>query len=144
MGEPLAAIMAAIADVQQAITPPLGQRGIQLATDEPPDNLDVFPTFANYETTTDVKRLRTFGTLALNELEHYIDMALIFAPADGKYSVRERRPWVPAVLDAFRVNPSLNDTCDGAYVETVDHRAAHFGGMEYPGLTFRLHVIAST
>lgn len=135
--------MDAIAAIQLAISPPAGQKPVQQALDEPPYTITVYPLFVNAEVTTDVKTKRTFGT-ASNELDHQIDMALALAPADGIYAIRMRRPWVSVVLDAFRQNPSLNSTCDGAYVERVDHSAAHFGGIDYPGLTFRLHVIAST
>lgn len=144
MGEPLSAIMAAIKAIELALTPPAGLAAIADVQDEPPYNLTAFPAFVNAEASTDVRTKRTFGTVGLSELDHYIELALVFAPPDQRFSVAARRSWLPVVIEAFHAQPGLNATCDGAYVESVDHRAAHISGTDYPGLTFRLHVIAST
>jgi len=151
MSEELADIVDAIVAMQKNDIPlPAGQtKGIALATDEPMEDVSVFPAFLNIEEAIDV----THGPSRRQDV-HTINMHLLFARADQKYSVRARRAWILQVRNTFDLNLRLflRDTgvaqCHYARVSRVEYHdnmpfntPLALGDHEYIAATFILEVL---
>lgn len=121
--------------IQEAITPPTGEKDLR-ATDEWPANISTFPIFVNNEVET------TFVRPPMMRIEnHLIRMHLLFGAADGKYSQRARRLWVEKVQDAFESEINLNGTCTQAMITRIDYGIIEgIVGGNYVGATFELAV----
>ena len=143
----LSDIMQALATLELSANAPAGEKPLTNISDEPQDALDLFPTMVNWETRTTFLREPGQGTFGLGvpqQITHYVNAALALAPQDGKYSTRSKRLWFETIFDLFRQNPTLSGVCGGAYLDDVDHQAARLqGGVEYPGFTLHLHILAT-
>jgi len=116
--------MELLATAQQAIAPPAGAKDIALATDEPPAQIMTFPCFVNIE--REVRPSSIMGSSSLRHFVHIIEMHLLFAPADRKYAMRERRPWLEPIFDALDKDNALT----GAY--GCEILGATYDNWEYP------------
>jgi len=132
-------IMASIATIQEAITPPTGQNAAK-ATDEPPVSIGTFPMFVNLEESSTPEPAAGGGP-RINR--HVIGMNLVFQPADTKYAVRQRRPWYELVLDAFdtSANQLIGGHANGSQIIGVEYDAFAWNGQDYPCITFMLEVV---
>lgn len=139
--------MDAIVAMQKAVPVPSGEKDIALATDEPPEDISVFPSFVNVEEVTDV----THGASRRQET-HIINMHLLFEKADVTYSVRSRRAWIKNVRDTFDTNLRLFlatvAQCHYARVSRVEYHddlpfntPLAIGDHEYNAATFVLEVL---
>jgi len=122
--------------IQNAITPPTGEKDIAAAYDEPPADPTIFPCFLNLEAGAQVVR-----ELHRRQVTHTINMSLLLAAADQKYSVRTRRLWVGAVLDAFDIKLRLNGQAHYAHIDTIEYDPIEWNGKAYVGATFVLTVL---
>lgn len=121
--------------IQNAITPPTGEKDIALATDELPPDLSVFPTFLNIETEADIEP----GGSTLEIQLRRIDMHLVLGGTDKKYSLRSRRLWEEKVLAAFRAKLTLNSTCTQALIKGITYDTPlPWNEHDYLVATFRL------
>lgn len=124
--------------LQNAITPPSGEKDITGAYDEPPDLISTFPCFVNLEEEgKDVVNPGNWGYVT-----YTIGMHLLFAPAGTKYSVRARRKWVLPVLAKFSLlaNRSLGDTANHTYFTGFNYDPFEWGGTSYVAANFMLAV----
>lgn len=119
--------------VQNAITPPTGLKDVT-CYDEPPAGVLTFPVFYNAED----------GISAIDRspsrrvLTYDIGMHLLFARADQKYGVRERRQWVKKVLDAFDKALTLGGNIHLGAIETVDFEPFELGDVSYIAANFQI------
>ncbi|HZP94289.1 MAG TPA: hypothetical protein VFB20_15620 [Burkholderiales bacterium] len=130
-------IMDALVTMQQAIAIPGGGLHDLQAFDEPPASVAAFPVFVNIE--TGIQNVQLSGSH--RHIEHLIDMHLLFAPTDQKYSVRERRLWVQAVLDAFGGKIRLGLSGAVGRIESVTYDPFALNDVEYIAATFSLRVL---
>lgn len=137
MAKTIPAIIDQLVAIQGAITPPTGEKDIAFAADELPVDLHVFPTFLNVETATH----NTYSPQRI-EKQHLIDMILVFAPADKKYSQRSRRAWVQAVQAAFNAKVTLNGTCDKARILNIRYDTPlNWNDIPFVMATFELEAV---
>lgn len=120
--------------MQQAITPPAGEKDIAAAYDEHPAQVTVFPCFINDEDNI----VPTQMANAHRHLVHTINMHLLFAAAGQRYSQRSRRKWVRPVLDAFGAKIQLNGTATQSRIAAVTFDPVTIGDAEYAAATFVL------
>lgn len=132
----LQAIIDAIIVVQKALVIPSGQDDIKLFTDEPPATISVFPAFVNLEEDSIPDDL----THGHPQITHRIMMHLVFAPAIAKYSVRERRPWLDKVLDAFTPDTTIGATARNAKITLITYDPFSWNGTDYIASNFLLEV----
>ena len=126
--------------IQNAITPPTGENPLK-CYDEPPTGVLTFPCFVNIE--DDLAEV--VRAVSLRTITFFINMHLLFARADQKYSVRSRRAWIKPVIDAFDGAVRLdNEQAPVQYapIETVSFENVVLPGsgsdQEYIAATFRL------
>lgn len=136
MAGDLPGIFDKIVALQEAITPPTGEKAMK-AYDEPPGDVALFPCFVNIEAEDiEINRKASLRTQTFT-----IDMHLLFMPGNQKYGVRSRRLWVKPVIDAFDGAVRLdNEQAPVQYapVESVSFAPVTLNGMEYIAATFRL------
>lgn len=104
MAGSLTEIMTALATLQMTITPPAGEPVLTNAYDEPPSQVMTFPVMVNFE-----KHITYEYAPGMRIAEITIEMYLLFAKADQKYSERSRRLWHQAVLDLFASDVAFHD-----------------------------------
>ncbi|KPJ64878.1 hypothetical protein AMK68_00140 [candidate division KD3-62 bacterium DG_56] len=122
---------------KETLVAPSSEKDIAVATDELPVDLTLYPCFLNVEASTSID----YGAGGLREQHHEIDMNLVFSPSDKKYSMRSRRKWVQAVLDAFASRVTLNGTATQALITGVDYQTPlQWNDTPYMTATFRLAV----
>lgn len=126
--------------LQNAIPTPTNERDIQVAYDEPPETFATFPCFVNLER----RGTQYFPSGNWGYLDYIIEMHLVFAAAGGKYSHRSRRKWVFPVIQHFRNNVSLNNTCALSVMEEWNYSpeddAFVWNGVEYVSARFVLRI----
>lgn len=123
--------------VQKAIVPPAGEKALTEAYDEPPGAVNTFPCFVNEERA--IPEINRGANL--RRTQWLINMHLLFARSDQKYSARTRRKWIPVVLDAFDRAIMLNLArlpVQYAPVEGVSFEPVQWGETEYIAATFVL------
>ena len=130
---PIPEIINAIVTVQKAITTPTGEKPLADAFDEPPAQVLDFPTFVNIE-----RSVSTEGSSGLREMVWTIDMHLLFAAGEQKYSVRSRRLWVQAVIDKFCTDLTLLGTVSAVYGMEMSYEPVLLGETEYVAATFTI------
>ena len=130
---PIPSIIDAIVLIQKAITTPTGEKDLADAFDEPPAQIVNFPTFVNIE-----RSVSAVGNSGLRELNWVIDMMLLFAPSEQKYSVRSRRLWVQAVIDKFCTKLTLLGTVSAVYGMEMSYEPVLLGETEYVAATFTI------
>jgi len=138
MAGELQSIVDELVSIQSAITPPSGLNDLK-CYDEPPSGVLTFPSFVNLE--TDIEEITRSSSL--RTMKFAIDMHLLFARADQKYSIRERRQWVKKVIDAFDGAVRLDNNqapVQYAPIESVSFDDVTLPGseQEYIAATFRL------
>lgn len=137
MGTEIQEVFDQIVVIQNAITPPTGEKDIAFASDELPPDLTVFPTFLNVETDADIEP----GGSTLEIQLRRVEMHLVLGGADRKYSMRSRRLWEEKVLAAFRAKLTLNSTCTQALIKGITYDTPlPWNQHEYLVATFRLVV----
>ena len=126
--------------IQNAITPPTGENDLK-CYDEPPTGVLTFPSFVNVE--DDLAQV--VRASSLRTITFFINMHLLFARADQKYSVRSRRAWIKPVIDAFDdalVLDLAQPPVQYAPIESVSFENVVLPGsgsdQEYIAATFRL------
>ena len=132
------AIIDAIIVIQKAMTPPSGQKDIQLFTDEPPASIGVLPAFLN-----GVGGGGKSHNIAHQhaQVTHRIDMHLLFSAATKKYPRRQARAWLEKVMTAFPIAGTV-----GGSVRTTTRLEYSFeddfawGESLYDALSFVLEV----
>jgi len=129
-------VIDALVTLQGQIAAP-GGGNVAAAYDEPPAAVAKFPSFVNIE--NGLVNIQLSGSH--RHVEHLINMHLLFAPADQKYSVRERRVWVQAVLDAFGGRMRLGLPQTVARIEETAYDPVTLGDMEYIAATFTLRAL---
>lgn len=122
--------------IQESITPPDGLKSLR-CYDEPPGHTVLnFPSLVNVESRIeDIDRGPSRRQQTL-----FVDMHLLLAQKDQKYSMRERRLWVQAILDKFDTELQLNGHASIATVRSVDFDSIELD-TEYLGATFELGVL---
>ena len=131
------AIFDAIIVVQKAMTPPAGQKDIQLFTDEPPRTIGLLPAFLNL----DQDGSSELAAHDHAQATHGILMHLLFSSATKKYPRRQARAWLEKVQVAFPIAGTIGDT-----VHRINRLAWAFddefewGDGEYDALSFVLEV----
>lgn len=132
-------VMDKLVALQLAVPAPIGEKDIAEASDEPDAVVGGLPAFRNIEAETiEISRAAQLRTVTT-----YVDMALLFAPGEQKYSVRSRRKWELAVLNHFDQSLRLdNEQSPVQYsaIEAIDRRPVRVGETEYVASTFRLRV----
>ncbi len=99
----------------------------------------MFPSFLNAEKTVDPQPGLSFGYIT-DILVYEIDMMMFFMPLQGKYSVRERRPWVSVVIKAFNANSLMSATVQESHLGKANFNPIEFNGEKYVGITFPITV----
>jgi hypothetical protein len=137
----LQAIIDAIVTVQNAITPPTGEKGVTVY-DEPPEVAAVYPSFINVERETE-ELSNTVGRRGPIVIPYIIDMHLIFGAFDKKYSYRSKRKWVQPVHEAIATNLKLGGTVKEARLQNMDFHpnGLTYGEIEYHAVTFTLRAV---
>lgn len=131
------AIIDAIIVIQKAMTPPSGQKDIQLFTDEPPASIGVLPAFLNLEGDGESER----HTHSQAKVTHRINMHLLFSGVTNKYPRRQARAWLEKVMTAFPIAGTV-----GGSVRTTTRLEYSFeddfawGESLYDALSFVLEV----
>jgi len=136
MAGDLPGIFDKIVALQEAITPPTGEKAMK-AYDEPPGDVALFPCFVNIEE-EGVEIIRSPG---LRQQKFVINMHLLFAPGVQKYGVRSRRLWVKPVIDAFDNAIRFdNEQAPVQYapIESVSFAPVDINNTEYVAATFVL------
>lgn len=132
----LQAIIDAIIVIQKALAVPTDQKDIQLFTDEPPASIGALPAFVNLEEDSipdDLAHGRP-------QITHRIGMHLVFAPASQKYAVRQLRPWIDKVLDAFTPDTTIGGTVREGRIVGITYEPFEWGETAYPAANFLLEV----
>ena len=132
----LQAIFDQIVIIQNAITPPTGEKDVTVY-DEPPETPVVYPSFINVERDTETIE----HSPGFRITPYIIDMHLIFGAFEKKYAYRSKRKWIVQVRDAFVLKLTLNATATSAMILEMDFHPDGFtyGGVEYDAITFTLH-----
>ena len=136
MAGDLPGIFDKIVALQEAITPPTGEKAMK-AYDEPPGDVALFPCFVNIEE-EGVEIVRSPG---LRQQKFSINMHLLFAPGAQKYAVRSRRLWIKPVIDAFDGAVRLdNEQAPVQYapIDSVSFEPVNINQVEYIAATFVL------
>ncbi len=120
--------------IQKDVTPPTGEKDVTVY-DEPPEAVQVFPSFLNIERETE-----ELNYMAPIIIPYIIDMHLIFGAFDKKYAYRSKRLWIQPVRVAFATNGHLNGSVNGAWLHRMDFHPEGFtyGAIEYDAITFTL------
>ncbi len=135
--------MAALATLELAIPVPAGlDHGIQTADPEPSDNFQTFPAFLNVEqdqlvTDPQIRAMGHDQAAFIFNINAYLLLGTI---ADRKYSIRERRLWTDACIEAFEDDVTLASACIGLFVVKATFGVISVGQVEYFGTTFALRV----
>jgi hypothetical protein len=137
----IAAIMAAIRDVQEGMVGPSGEKPLQFATDKLTSAITTFPAFVNLVTSGD--DLNPPGAGVSNwQGELNVTMVLLFAPNGGKYSQSACEAWVPIVIRAFNRAVRLRGVVPLARLVRFSLRPSDapsdFGLDQYISATFEL------
>ncbi len=134
----LQAIIDAIVVIQNAITPPAGEKGVTVY-DEPPEAAAVYPSFVNVERETE-ELSHTVGPVLI---PYIIDMHLIFGAFDQKYAYRSKRKWIQLVYEAFATNYKLGATVKESRLQSMDFHpnGLTYGEIEYHAVTFVLRAV---
>jgi hypothetical protein len=104
----IAAIMAAIREVQEGMVGPTGEKPLQFATDKLSSQVTTFPAFVNK--VLSISDMNPPGAGVSNwRGDLRIAMVLLFAATGGKYSETAREAWIPIVLRAFNRAVRLRD-----------------------------------
>lgn len=128
-------IIDAIVAIQEAMTPPTDEKRVT-AYDEPPATPIVYPSFINVERDSEQSDYAERPIITA----YIIDMHLIFATVEKKYSYRSKRKWIKPVREAIATNGKLNGTVNWARLQGMDFHpeGLTYGGVEYDAITFTL------
>ena len=139
----LAATMAGITTILKTVTKPTTLKALASITDEPPADIQVFPTVIAVEDSADVDlRSAGTGTNASRAMRYFVGVHVLFAPsADPKMAYRERRPWLVPLIDLFQANPKLDGKVTSSDLVRVDFLPYGWNGVEYVAINFTLEVI---
>ena len=139
----LAATMAGIATVLKTVTKPTGLKDLASITDEPPVDIQVYPTVVAVEDSVDVEdRGAGIGTLSSRGMRYFIGVHVLFAPsAEPKMAYRERRPWLVPLLDLFQANPKLDGKVISSDIVRLDFEPYGWNGIDYVAINLTLEVL---
>lgn len=135
--------MTGIAKVMRTLKPPQDLKDLASITDEPPAEIQHFPTVICLEDAADVdQRSAGTGTNASRSMRYFVGVHVLFAPsADPKMAYRERRPWVAPLLDLFQANPKLDGKVTSSDVRRLDFEPYAWSGVDYVAINLILEVL---
>lgn len=133
MSTELQDVIDALVVIERAITAPSGEKETFEVYDEIPTSIATYPAFFNTE-----RALTTDGASGLREGLWTFDVHLIFAPLEQKYSIRSRRRWVQAVINALHQHLTLGGTVSSIYTIQVDYEPVRFYDTDYLAANFEI------
>lgn len=135
--------MAGIVKVMKTLKPPDGLKDLASVTEEPPAEIQVYPTVICLEDAfdTDQRSVGT-GTNASRSMRYFVGVHVLFAPStDPKMAYRERRPWLAPLLDLFQANPKLDGKVTSSDVRRGDFEPYAWSGVDYVAINLILEVL---
>lgn len=136
--DPITAIMEAIVDVEEAITPPTGWAS-PIIWENLTTMPGTWPLWINVPDSLD-SLVRASST---RTGRYSIRAFLVFASGEYNYASIEQRAWVPVVQDAFDQHLKVGGSVQLLELSRVEFAPIEFWGTPFVGLTFVFEAIVS-